>query len=83
MFLDRGLIDDPVTELYVRARYRREASLDLIDAAIKAATSERNTFEFSDRVGLIAWCLGRFSMFDKLKDLGLGDAAIIQMAEHI
>jgi hypothetical protein len=73
MFLDRRLIEDPVTELYVRARYRREASLDLIDAAIKAATSERDTFEFSDRVGLVAWCLGRFSMFDKLKDLGLGD----------
>jgi hypothetical protein len=53
----------------LRARYKQEATLDLIDAAIQKAASERGTFEFSDRVGLVAWCLGRFSVFDKLKDL--------------
>jgi hypothetical protein len=35
MFLNHNLIKDPVTELYVRARYRRKASDDLIDSAIK------------------------------------------------
>jgi hypothetical protein len=84
VFLDRGLIKDPVTELYVRARYRREASPDLIDAAIRTATSEgRGTYEFSDRIGLVAWCLGRFSMFDKLKDLGVRDATTVHIPEQI
>jgi len=68
-FLNRRLIKDPVTELYVRARYGREASLDLVDAAIHKAKSERGTFDSSDRIGLVAWCLGRFSMLAKLKDL--------------
>jgi hypothetical protein len=69
-FLDARLIQDPVTELYVRARYGRAASSELVDAAIhRARTEERGTFDFSDRLGLVAWCLGRFSMFDKLKDL--------------
>ena len=31
MFLDRNLIKDPVTELYVRARYHRDASENLMD----------------------------------------------------
>jgi hypothetical protein len=52
-------------EVNLRARYKQEATLDLIDAAIQKAASERGTFEFSDRVGLVAWCLGRFSVFDK------------------
>jgi hypothetical protein len=34
VFLDRGLIKDPVTELCVRARFRRQASVDLVDTAI-------------------------------------------------
>ncbi|HTB03397.1 MAG TPA: hypothetical protein VK804_23255 [Bradyrhizobium sp.] len=69
-FLDGGLIEDPVTELYVRARYGRMASTKLVDAAIhRARTEERGTYDFSDRLGLIAWCLGRFSLFDKLKSL--------------
>jgi hypothetical protein len=35
-----------------------------------AKSEERGTIDFSDRIGLVAWCLGRFSMFDKLKALG-------------
>jgi hypothetical protein len=58
VFLDRGLIKDPVTELYVRARFRRQASVDLVDAAIRTAMlEERGTYDFSDRIGLVAWCL--------------------------
>lgn len=70
-FLDGRLIEDPVTELYVRARYSRAASSILVDAAIhRAKSEERGTYDFSNRIGLVAWCLGRFSLFEKLKDLG-------------
>lgn len=70
VFLDRGLIKDPVTELYVRARYSRGAAAELVDAAIRTAISEeRGMYDFTDRIGLVAWCLGRLSIFDKLKDL--------------
>jgi hypothetical protein len=74
VLLASGLIKDPVTELYVRARYGREASVDLVDAAIRTAMSEeRGAYEFSDRIGLVAWCLGRFSMFNRLKELAARD----------
>jgi hypothetical protein len=65
-FLSGGLIDDPVTELYIRARFKRPASHE----AIQQARSERSAeLEFADRRGLVAWCLGRFSMFDELNSL--------------
>ena len=69
MFLDRNLIKDPVTELYVRARYRREASDNLIDSAIQAVRNEEVTSAGGDRVGLVAWCLGRYGAFDRLQKL--------------
>jgi hypothetical protein len=69
MFLDHNLIKDPVTELYVRARYRRKASDDLIDSAIQAVTNEPVTQSGADRVGLVAWCLGRYGAFDRLQAL--------------
>jgi hypothetical protein len=69
-FLDRNLIEDPVTELYVRARYDRDASPELVDAAIsRAKFEERGAYDFSNRLGLVAWCLGRLSLFSKLRSL--------------
>lgn len=72
-FLDRGLIRDPVTELYVRARYGRPASDDLIGAAIETANAEDpQSYENSQRSGLVAWCLGRLRALDRLPELTCG-----------
>jgi hypothetical protein len=68
-FLDRKLIKDPVTELYVRARYHRNASRELIEAAIKAVNSQEQDYETSRRIGLVVWCLGRYGAFDQIKEL--------------
>lgn len=68
-FLNGQLIKDPVTELYVRARYRREASDHLIDSAMQTVIAEAATHPVSDRVGLVAWCLGRYGAFDRLQKL--------------
>jgi hypothetical protein len=69
MFLDRNLIKDPVTELYVRARHRRKASDYLMDSAIQAVRNEPASYAGSDRMGLVAWCLGRYGAFDRLQTL--------------
>jgi hypothetical protein len=67
-FLDSKLIVDPVTELYVRARYRRPASPVLIRAAIERASAPPvDEFDFDDRLGLVAWCLGRLELFEELR----------------
>lgn len=69
-FLDGKLIQDPVTELYVRARYDRATSPDLVNAAIdRAKFEERGPYDFANRIGLVAWCLGRLRLFEKLDDL--------------
>jgi hypothetical protein len=69
IFLDRNLIKDPVTELYIRARYRRQASYDLMDSAIRSVNNERRNYESGDRIGLVAWCLGHYGAFDRLQTL--------------
>ena len=67
-FLDSKLIADPVTELYVRARYRRPASPALIRAAIERARAPpADELDFDDRLGLVAWCLARLELFEELR----------------
>ncbi|RDV01109.1 hypothetical protein DXH78_17885 [Undibacter mobilis] len=65
-FLQSGLVNDPITELYVRARYSRPAAEMLFDAAIKAAIDEVDLLAGVNRLGLVAWCLGRYKAFDHL-----------------
>jgi len=67
-FLDNNLIVDPVTELYVRARYGHDASDELIQRAIDTAKSEQqDLYSMNDRLGLVVWCLGRLSKFEQLE----------------
>jgi hypothetical protein len=71
-FLQAKLIDDPVTELYVRAKYRRTASDELLNAAITSVCAEGEGYEHSRRIGLVAWCLGHFGKFKHIAHLPMG-----------
>jgi hypothetical protein len=67
-FLDNNLIVDPVTELYVRARYGRDAADELIEKTIDTAKFEQqDVYSMNDRLGLVVWCLGRLSKFEQLE----------------
>jgi hypothetical protein len=69
-FLDQKLITDPVTELYIRARYGRPVSTNLMESAIETVNAETtHSYETSQRSGLIAWCLGRLGAFDRIPEL--------------
>src|SRR5262249_42959369 len=69
-FLARGAIADPVTELYVRARYNLPATAGLIDAAIdRVKAANPLDYENSRRAGLVAWCLGRIGALEKIRQL--------------
>jgi hypothetical protein len=71
-FLDQGIIDDPITELYVRAKFKKDASDELMDAAICRAWREHGSFDGSNRAGLVAWCLGRYRALERLGELPTG-----------
>lgn len=69
-FLDNNLIVDPITELYVRARYGHDASDELIQRAIETGKSEKlEPYSMNDRLGLVVWCLGRLSKFKQLESI--------------
>jgi hypothetical protein len=85
-FLNKQAITDPVTELYVRARYRYPVSTNLVDAAIQVVNNEDPTvYENSQRAGLVAWCLGRIGAFERIKHLPLAGGFTVEelrLLEH-
>jgi hypothetical protein len=72
-FLRRRAISDPVTELYVRAKYQHPVAADLIIAAAIDVVNQENpkSYENSQRAGLVAWCLGRIGALEEIKRLPL------------
>jgi hypothetical protein len=77
LFLKDHLIKDPITELYVRAKYRRDASETLVETAIQAGLDEFDLHKGSDRLGLVAWCLGHYGKFERLSAL----PAMVELAK--
>jgi hypothetical protein len=69
-FLNKRAITDPVTELYVRARYGYPVGVDLLNAAINVVNHEDlGVYEDSQRAGLVAWCFGRIGALEQIKKL--------------
>jgi hypothetical protein len=69
LFLNQNLIHDPITELYVRAKFKKPATEQLFDAAINASVEEYDIHTGVDRIGLVAWCLGYYGAFDAIRRL--------------